>query len=83
MYVARNPKDVIVSYYHYHRLMDFHQFDGDIEAYAEYFMADKIYATPYFPHLLQAWNMRHHPNLHFVFYEDLKSVTGNRSAVGI
>lgn len=31
-----------------------------------------MYASPFFPHLLDAWNKRHHPNLLFVFYEDLK-----------
>ncbi len=29
--------------------------------------------TPFFPHVLDAWNKRHLPNFHFVFYEDLKS----------
>jgi len=28
--------------------------------------------TPFFPHVLDAWNKRHHPNLLFIFYEDLK-----------
>lgn len=39
--MARNPKDVIVSYYHYHRLLEFHQFTGDLETFAEYFITDK------------------------------------------
>jgi len=72
VYVARNPKDVIVSYFHYHKLMDYHQYSGDLETFAEYFMKDTVYNAPYFPHLLDAWNKRHHPNLLFVFYEDLK-----------
>lgn len=33
-----------------------------------------VYSSPYFPHLLDAWTKRHHPNLLFVFYEDLKRV---------
>ena len=108
VYVARNPKDVIVSYYHYHRLLEFHRYTGNLEAFAEYFMTDRgtidrllpstktsptysqfvlsfefpynleriVYSAPFFPHLLDAWNKRHHPNLHFVFYEDLKRVKG-------
>ena len=28
--------------------------------------------TPFFPHVLEAWNKRHHPNMLFIFYEDLK-----------
>ena len=38
VYVARNPKDVIVSYFYYHKLMDYHQYSGDMETFAEYFM---------------------------------------------
>ena len=75
VYVARNPKDVIVSYYHYHRLMDFHRFAGDLETFAEYFLKDQLWCSPFFPHLIQAWNRRHHPNMLFLFYEDLKRVT--------
>lgn len=30
---------------------------------------------PYWPHLKEAWNRRHHPNLNFVFYENLKKDT--------
>ena len=28
--------------------------------------------VPFFPHVLDAWNKRHHPNMYFIFYEDLK-----------
>ena len=30
--------------------------------------------TPFFPHFLDAWSKRNHPNMYFVFYEDLKKV---------
>lgn len=41
VYVARNPKDVIVSYFHFHKLMNQHKFTGDLDSFAEYFMNDK------------------------------------------
>jgi len=28
--------------------------------------------TPFFPHILEAWNKPHLPNMHLIFYEDLK-----------
>ncbi|KAF0288397.1 Sulfotransferase 1C4 [Amphibalanus amphitrite] len=28
--------------------------------------------TPFFPHVLEAWNLRRHPNMCFIFYEDMK-----------
>ncbi len=30
--------------------------------------------SPFFPNLLDAWSKRNHPNLHFVFFEDMKKV---------
>jgi len=72
--VARNPKDVIVSFYHHHKLFKFYGFSAEIDVFADYFMRDLIHFSPFFGHVLEAWNQRHHPNLLFVFYEDLKRV---------
>ena len=33
--------------------------------------------TPFFPHLEEAWEQRHHPNLLFIFYEDMKRDLGS------
>ena len=41
VYVARNPKDVIVSYYFHHKLIKLHEYKGSIEEFAQYFMDDK------------------------------------------
>jgi len=41
VYVARNPKDVIVSFFHHHRLFYLHEYTGDIDKFAEYFMNDE------------------------------------------
>ena len=38
----------------------------------EYYMAGHIIETPTIEHVLEAWNLRHHPNLCFIFYEDMK-----------
>lgn len=41
VYVARNPKDVIVSYYFHHKLIKIHGFEGNMEEFAQYFMNDE------------------------------------------
>ena len=33
-----------------------------------------VILTPFFSHVLGGWNLRHHPNVHFMFYEDMKRV---------
>ena len=41
VYVARNPKDVIVSYYYHHKLIKLHGYIGTLDEFAEYFMNDE------------------------------------------
>ena len=41
VYVARNPKDVIVSFYYHHKLMKMEGFSGAVDCFADYFMKDQ------------------------------------------
>ena len=41
VYVARNPKDVIVSYYHHHQIINFQRFEGTLEQFTEFFLNDQ------------------------------------------
>jgi len=72
VYVARNPKDVIVSYFHHHKLIKLHHTTTDIEKFADYFMKDELYYSPFFGHILEGWAKREDPNVLFLFYEDRK-----------
>lgn len=50
IYVARNPKDVIVSYYFLYKLYKVvHDYQGDLERFADYFMNDEGMACLRFP----------------------------------
>lgn len=40
VYVARNPKDVAVSYFHLHKSSPGFLYRGDFETFAELFMSD-------------------------------------------
>ncbi len=45
IYVTRNPKDVIVSFCNPHKLVKLHDFQGDVELFAKYFMNNESIYT--------------------------------------
>jgi len=71
IYVARNPKDLIVSYYHLCRAVRFIGYDNDFETFLEYFENDLVVWSPYWEHVKEYWNHRHDPNFLFLFYEEM------------
>ncbi|ROT80799.1 estrogen sulfotransferase [Penaeus vannamei] len=73
IYVARNPKDVVLSFLHHSRLMKSMSYVGSLEQYVDYFVNDQLIYGPYWEHLREAWPRRDHPNMHFLFYEDMKA----------
>lgn len=42
---------------------------------------ETVFYAPYFPHVLDAWSKRTHPNLLFLFYEDRKKVQGLQARI--
>ena len=72
IYVARNPLDVCVSFYHHHRHINVHDYQGDFPTFFKYFIRDQLVYSKYWPHVKEAWELRNNPNLLFVFYEDMK-----------
>ncbi|KAL0276597.1 UNVERIFIED_CONTAM: hypothetical protein PYX00_004140 [Menopon gallinae] len=70
VYVARNPKDMCVSYYHYCLLI--HNMKGSFEDFCELFLKGKAPIGPIWSHILGFWRRRHQPNILFLKYEDMK-----------
>ncbi|XP_022188003.2 LOW QUALITY PROTEIN: sulfotransferase 1C4 [Nilaparvata lugens] len=73
IYVARNPKDVAVSFYHLNRLFKTQGFIGDFAKYWDYFERNLSAWAPYWSHVLEGWNRRNHPNVLFLFYEQMNT----------
>ncbi|XP_049855499.1 sulfotransferase 1C4 isoform X1 [Schistocerca gregaria] len=71
IYVARNPKDVAVSFYHLNRLFRTQGYRGDFKKYWDYFEKNLHPWTPYWTHVTEGWKRREHPNLLFLFYEEM------------
>ena len=60
VYVARNPKDVIVSFYHHHRLFPkVHGYAGTLEEFAQNFMDDQGIGIVYAVNILIMVDMLH------------------------
>ncbi|XP_070498085.1 sulfotransferase 1 family member D1-like isoform X2 [Chironomus tepperi] len=70
VYVARNPKDVAVSYFHHYRHM--HGYRGTMETFLNAFASNQILYAPYNDHVVDFWKIRNEPNVLFLFYEDMK-----------
>nr|XP_031843272.1 sulfotransferase 4A1-like [Nomia melanderi] len=71
VYVARNPKDTCVSYYHHCRLLEGYR--GDFNSFCRLFLGMKVCFAPFWDHILGFWNRRTDSNVLFLKYEDMKS----------
>ncbi|OQV18351.1 putative Sulfotransferase family cytosolic 1B member 1 [Hypsibius exemplaris] len=79
VYVARNPKDVIVSHFHFVRSFVTMRFKGELEDMVDAFIDNKCMYAPYFDHVAAYWkHAQENKNFFFVTYErmckDLKGV---------
>jgi len=72
IYVARNPKDACVSYFHHMRDMPGHGFVGDFADFAENFKDGLQLFGDYWHHIKGGWNLKDEPNVKFIWYEDMK-----------
>lgn len=72
IYVARNPKDTCVSYYHQQRLVKVSDFEGSFPEFLDYFCRDLITLGPFWQHVAEGWEKKDHPSVLFLFYEDMK-----------
>ncbi|XP_021581164.2 sulfotransferase 1A1 [Ictidomys tridecemlineatus] len=72
IYVARNAKDVAVSYYHFYKMAKVHPDPGTWDSFLEKFMDGQVSYGSWYQHVQESWELsRTHPVL-YLFYEDLK-----------
>jgi Sulfotransferase domain/Coenzyme PQQ synthesis protein D (PqqD) len=70
IYVARNGKDVAVSYYHLNRT--YNSYEGDFARFFDLFLAGKTPFGCWLEHVQEWWAHRDDPNVLFLTYEELK-----------
>jgi hypothetical protein len=71
IYVARDGKDVTVSYYHLYR--SHNGFEGSFPEFFSRFLRGKVEFGSWFQHVQGWWRHRDDPNVLFLRYEDLLS----------
>ena len=72
VYVSRNPKDCAVSFYHHNLNVRSHGYVGSFEEFLQYFEEGFHVFGSYWHHLMSGWSHRQHPNLKFLWFEDMK-----------
>lgn len=58
IYVARNPKDVAVSYYHHTHAFEVYEYNGDWNDFFSRFYTGEICEGDWFDHVLGWWKHR-------------------------
>lgn len=72
VYIARNPKDVVVSYFHLvSSIQSLTRYKGKLEDFVDSFLADRVPYSPWSVHVLDFWEIKDQPNVLFLTYEDL------------
>ncbi|KAL7827538.1 hypothetical protein SRHO_G00332560 [Serrasalmus rhombeus] len=77
VYVARNAKDNVVSYYHFERMNIIQPEPGDWNTYLQTFMSGKNVFGPWYDHVCGFWEKKQtYSNIHYMFFEDMVEDTG-------
>lgn len=71
IYIARNAKDVAVSYYHFYRMVKIHPDPGTWDSFLEKFMAGEVSYGSWYKHVQEWWELGHTHPLLYLFYEDM------------
>ncbi|GFT11873.1 sulfotransferase 1C2 [Nephila pilipes] len=73
IFVARNPKDCCVSFFHHTLSMPGYRFQGEFDDFFELFINGEVDFGDYFDTLLSWYEHRNDPNVLFITYEQLKT----------
>ena len=75
IYIARNPKDVAVSFFHHHNAFKHrYKYDQEIkwDDFFRWFIDGQVAYGDFFDHVLSWWAHKDEPNVLFLKFEDMK-----------
>uniref|UniRef100_UPI0037E91CBD amine sulfotransferase-like n=1 Tax=Semicossyphus pulcher TaxID=241346 RepID=UPI0037E91CBD len=71
IYIARNPKDVLVSYFHFHKIANMLDTPKDFNDFFERFMRAEVFGGSWFEHIKTWYSHREEMNMLFITYEEM------------
>uniref|UniRef100_A0A8D0DN13 Sulfotransferase n=1 Tax=Salvator merianae TaxID=96440 RepID=A0A8D0DN13_SALMN len=74
VYIARNPKDVLVSYFHFSKVLVRMEQEHDFGKFMERFLAGKVVPGSWLDHVEGWYTHRDDFNILFLTFEDIKRV---------
>ncbi|XP_075045159.1 sulfotransferase 2B1-like [Mixophyes fleayi] len=72
VYIARNPKDVAVSFYYFHKMAKFLPESGTFPEFLDLFLKGKVYYGSWFDHVKGWHRQRKNMDYFYITYEDLQ-----------
>ncbi|XP_029466519.1 sulfotransferase family cytosolic 2B member 1-like [Rhinatrema bivittatum] len=70
IYIARNPKDVAVSYYHFHKIAKFLPDPGTFEEFLDKFLDGTVHYGSWFQHV-KGWLRHQEDTFFYITYEEM------------
>ncbi|XP_061839103.1 amine sulfotransferase-like isoform X1 [Nerophis lumbriciformis] len=71
IYVARNPKDVLVSYYFFHKLANMLETPASFEDFFDKFLKGDVFGSSWFEHVKTWYFHKDDVNMLFITYEEM------------
>ncbi|NXA40819.1 ST3A1 sulfotransferase, partial [Eudromia elegans] len=72
IYVTRNPKDVLVSYFHFSKIVNTVEEVSDFNVFMERFLAGKVLGSSWLDHVAGWYRHAQDFNILFLTYEEMK-----------
>ncbi|KAK7835294.1 hypothetical protein U0070_017830, partial [Myodes glareolus] len=72
LYIYRNPKDVLTSYFHFINWIVVPEASKTVEAFMQAFLDGRVVGSNWFDHIRGWYEHRHDFNIMFLSYEDMK-----------